>query len=693
MNAAELARQVTVYRDSWGVPHVFGPTDASCVFGFAYAQAEDNFAHLEDNFIRALGRAAEVHGEEALRDDQVARALEIPRLAREEYERSTPRMRALYDAYAAGLNYFLARNPKVQPRLLRRFEPWYPLALLRFKYFQGEFLDYAGLAAKDLRVTVETRPAEPPQGSNTWAVGPSRSASGHAMLLINPHISFYGVAQYYEGHLHSDEGWNLSGVARYGFPFPYMGHNEALGWSHTDNYPDHGDLYLETFDDPSRPLAYRYGGGHRLATQCPEEIGVKTAAGVEKRRFTFRKTHHGPILSEQAGKPVAVKLAKLAEGGWFDEWYEMGKARSLAEFKAALGRVAIPYMNVMYADRDGNIFYAYNGTVPRRSPQLDWRKPVDGSDPATEWQGFHSFAELPQLANPASGFLQNCNSTPFATTAGANPQAADFPAYMIGPESDTPRAQISRRILAEREKFTFDEWARAATDTRVLAAEKQIPALIAEWERLRQEQTAGGSAAEVAALAPLIDELRRWDRVSRTDSVAMTLFTEWFFHEPDDEAAATPGEPVRRLAQVQRRLEQAWGTWRVPYGEINRLQRTHWSGDEPFSDERPSLPVPGAPGFVGIVFNFYPPRTDFVPGPAAGRKRHYGTLGNSYVSVVEFGPTVQARSVVYFGQSGDPASKHYFDQAPLYARGEFKPAWFTLPEIQAHLERAYHPGE
>jgi penicillin amidase len=690
--AKEIAWAVTIYRDGYGVPHVFGPTDASCVFGFAYAQAEDNFAHLEDNFIRALGRAAEVHGEEALRDDQLARALEIPRLAREEYGRTSPRMRTLLDAYAAGLNYFLARNPQVRPQLLRRFEPWYPLALLRFKYYQGEFVGYAGLNPRDLRVAVEERPAERPQGSNTWAIGPGRSATGHAMLLINPHISFFGLAQYYEGHLHSQEGWNLSGVTRYGFPFPYMGHNEVLGWSHTDNYPDHGDLYIETFDDPANPLAYRYGNGHRLATQWTEGIGVKTAKGIATRRFTFRKTHHGPILSAHEGKPVAVKLAKIAEGGWLDQWYEMGKARSLAQFKAALRRVAIPYMNIMYADRDGNIFYVYNGVVPRRSTKFDWRRPVDGSDPETEWKGFHSFEELPQVTNPASGFLQNCNSTPFATTASGNPERASFPVYMIGPEGDTPRAQVSRQILSGQEKFTFAEWTRAAVDTRVLAAEKQIPGLIEEWERLRQ-----ADAGRAEALAPLIEELRGWNRVSRTDSVAMTLFVEWFFREPDAPAGAAakaePWEQVRRLEEVRRHLEQTWGTWRVAWGEVNRLQRTHWSGAEPFSDARPSLPVAGAPGYLGIVFNFYPPGTDFVPGPAGGRKRHYGTWGNSYVSVVEFGPAVRARSVVYFGQSGDPSSKHYFDQAPLYAQGDFKPAWFTLPEITAHLERAYHPGE
>jgi acyl-homoserine-lactone acylase len=668
------------------VPHIYGPTDAGVTFGLAWAQAEDNFPHLEDNFIRALGRAAEVHGEEALADDQLDRALEIPRLAREEYAHADARMRGLYDAYAAGLNFYLARHPDVRPRLLTHMEPWYPLALLRFKYDQGEFVGYAGLKPADLRVDVPEKPAEPPQGSNAWAVAPAKSAAGHAMLLINPHVPFFGPAQYYEAHVHSEEGWDFSGVGRYGLPLLYMGHNEVLGWTHTDNYSDIGDLYVETFDDPSHPLAYRYGDGRRTAVQWTEEIRVKTAKGIEARRFTFRKTHHGPLVAEHEGKPVAIRLAKMEEGGWLDQVYAMTKARSLAEFKTALRRGAIPYMNVTYADRDGNIFYVYNSAVPRRSPQFDWRRPVDGSDPRTEWQGYHSFDELPQLTNPASGFVQNCNSTPFATTTSGNPAPADFPKYMIGPETDNARARVSKRILAGQRKFSFADWSRAAFDTRVLEAETKIPELAAEWVRLRQTDV-----PRAERLAPLIAELRAWDRVSRLDSVAMSLFVEWLGRP--DPPASEPWPRVRLLEEVRQELERDWGTWRVAWGEINRLQRVDWSGAEPFSDARPSLPVPGGPGWVGIVFNFYQQRGNGKPAVAAGSKRHYGVLGDSYVAVVEFGPQVRARSIVYFGQSGDPRSPHYFDQAPLYARGEFKPAWFTLGEIKAHLERAYHPGE
>jgi acyl-homoserine lactone acylase PvdQ len=318
--AEGLARSVLIQRDTWGIPHISGPTDAAVAFGLAYAQAEDNFALLEDGFIRALGRSAEVRGEGAYDIDKLVREMELPRLAREEYGRAPERLRALFDAYALGLDFYMQKHPQVRPALLSRFEPWYPMALLRFKYYIGEFLDYAGFDADSRTVNVPAIFQERPQGSNAWAVSAAKSASGHALLLINPHVGFYGSAPYYEAHLRSAEGWSFSGVGRYGFPIPYIGHNETLGWTYTDDYPDIGDLYLERFDRPQEPLAYRYGEGYRQATEWKETIAVRTATGVERRTETLRRTHHGPILGSHEGRPVAVRLARLEEGGWFEQW-------------------------------------------------------------------------------------------------------------------------------------------------------------------------------------------------------------------------------------------------------------------------------------------------------------------------------------------------------------------------------------
>jgi acyl-homoserine-lactone acylase len=675
----KLARSVTIYRDSYGVPHIYGPTDASCVFGYAYAQAEDNFWQVEDNYIQAIGRAAEVNGEEAVVADLLNRTLEITRLSVAEYQSASPRTRELCNALADGLNYFLERNPQVKPRLIAHFEAWQTIALMKFAVYQLFVYETQDLHLEDTRTASRDPDNEGSPGSNAWAISPRKSVNGHAMLFINPHVFFFGPTQFYEGHLHSNEGWNISGASFLGMPFPVIGHNEYLGWTHTVNYPGISDVYMEKFDDPRDPLAYAYASGHRKATERTEVIKIKNDRGVESKSITLRKTHHGPVVSVKGSQALTLRLAKLDEGGLVDEWYAMGRAHSLAEFKAAMSRLAIPMFNTMYADREGNIFYVYNAAVPRRSAKTDWMKPLDGTSPESEWQGYHRFEELPQLTNPPAGFLQNCNSTPFLTTTEGNPVKTDYPAYMVH-EPDTPRARLSRRMLSAKDKFTFDEWARAAFDTTVIQAETFVPALVEEWEKLKQTDS-----ARAEKLAAAVAELKSWNRVSTIDSKAMTLFA-LSFERASRMRDTAPWARIRALEAVIGNLERDWGTWQVAWGEINRLQRVDTSGRELFNDTRPSLPVPGASGPLGIIFNFY-------SRPEKGQKRRYGYLGNTYLSVIEFGREPQARSLLVFGESADSTSPHYLDQARIYAAGETKPSWFTLPEIKRHSERSYHPGE
>jgi penicillin amidase len=675
---ARLARSVTIYRDTYGVPHVFGRTDESTVFGFAYAQAEDNFWRVEENFIFALGRASEVYGERTLNEDRLNHALEIPRLAREEYARLDKHMRSLCDAFAAGFNYYLVRHPEVRLRLLVRVEPWYTLAFIRYNYFQNGFARDRSFRGTSLQTAAVDADLKPHTGSNGWVIGPSRSASGHALLFVNPHLPFFGPGQVYEGHVHSDQGWNFTGYTRFGFPLPYVGHNENGGWVSTDNAADLTDVYLETFDDPARPLAYKYGKEYRLATERVEEIRVKTANGVETRRFTMRKTHHGPILAARDGKQLALRMAKFEADGWLREWYDMTRANSLAALKQALAPQNMLFGNVMYADRQGNTFYLYNGAVPKRDPRFDWTKPVDGSDPATEWQGYHTMDELPQLTNPKTGWMQNCNTTPFLLTSEGNPDPAKFPKYMVQ-EGDNPRGAISREILASKAKFTFDEWKRVAFDTRVMNAGKLLPPLLAALKVKAQES---------ARLDGLYSTLAQWNQRSSNDSVAMTLFSLW--HErisrDGDPKSVAIDKQLAALNDVVSQLEKDFGTWKVAWGELTRLQRLDERSDEDFQDSKPSLAVSGVNGNDGAVFTFY-------ATPERGQKRRYGVAGGTYISVVEFGPKVRALSVHTFGASADPKSKHFMDQSELYTRGEFKPAWFTLEEIRSNLEASYYPGE
>ncbi len=698
--------QVTIQRDEWGVPHIYGPSDASVVFGAAYAQAEDNWWQVEDNFVRAIGRGAELYGEEALLDDYLVRGLEIPRRSIEEYERAPDQLRRLCDAFAAGFNHFLEIHPDVERRVLDQVEPWHTLALIRFKYHHNEFLGYAGLEQGQSRRSMELAQVEgqgdaaaeirSPEtesssfawpegilsasgdrnvGSNQWAVSGSRTASGYPMLLINPHVSFFGLSTYWEVHLESEEGLVFSGMTRFGFMLPYMGNSQHLGWAYTDNMGDHGDLYTEELGEDA--ATYRYNGGWRTLTSWNETIHVLSPGGMEPRQFRFMKTHHGPLLGvTDDGQQLAVRLAKLDEGGWFEQWYGMMRAGSLEEWRECVALLNVPYMNTMYADRDGNILYIYTHAIPRRSTAYDWSQPVAGDDPGTEWQGYHSLDELPQFLNPETAYLQNTNSDPMTATDGIQVNRQEFPAYMLGNETDNRRAQNSRRVLRDLRDLTLDDFSKAVLNTRLIAADEWLDDLFQAFEEMKLNDAEGAELLE----GP-IASLRDWDRLSTTTSVPTTLFVLWTEAVYPDRIK-NPDWWLAGLARVVRGLEQDWGTWEVPWGEINRIQRPDASGQVPFDDALPSLPVAGAPGGLGSVFTFH-------SVPAENGRRRYGEHGNSFVKVVEFTPTIQARSVFVFGQAGDPASPHYFDQAEVYSASGFKQVWFTSEEVEAHAERVY----
>jgi penicillin amidase len=724
--AANLAKTVTIVRDTYGVPHVYGPTDASCVFGFIYAQAEDYFWQIEDSYLRSLGRAAEVYGEKSLPDDLVNRALGITRLSQEELKSASPRTREICQALADGLNYYVAVNTQAKPRLMTHFEPWHPLAFRRFILYQSFIYGKSGLQASDILSAVqEVRDgtvgavAFPPDllaelvaverdqqgvsehvGSNMWAVRPDKSASGNALLFINPHQPFFGPGQWYEGQVESGEGWNLLGACFFGSPFPTLGYNGHIAWSHTVNNPDIVDLYTIAFHDKSDPLKYRYGDGSRRATAWTDDVLVKDSKGIARRRFRFTRTHQGPVVAVRDGKPLAIRLSRLEDGGGMDQGYAMGRAKSVADFKAAMRPRNLPMFNALVADIGGNIFYVYNAAVPKRSAKFDWTKPVDGSNPETEWLGYHRFDELPQLENPKCGFLQNCNQSPLSTTPVAkelkpggvdeNPRASQFPTYLMATERerDNPRAQISRRILHSTAQFAFDDWTRDGFSTKILEAELRIPDLVKEWETLSSREP-----DRARRLKEPVELLRSWNCESAVDSVAMTLFAEAY-----DRALKLIAKRdllnyprIRALEATLEDLEKTRGTWKVAWGEINRLQRIHGSqidlqGRGAFRDDLPSLPVAGAPGSLGVVFNFY-------TLPQAGQKRRYGVAGHSFVGVVELALRPNLKTILQFGESGDPDSPHWFDQAALYAKKQFKPSWYVPTDVLAHSERRYHPGE
>jgi penicillin amidase len=693
VDAAKMAQSVTIVRDEWGVPHIEGPTDASAAFGFAYAQAEDYFWQIEDTYAAALGRYSELWGDEGVNSDLLTLSFEIPQKSQADYANLEADLRAIAEGYTAGLNYFLATHPEVKSRLITKFEPWFMLAYERNVLL--EFMFGKSHAPKgNVRKTLEG--LQEAIGSNTWAIGPSRTKDKHAMLFANPHQPWFGYGQFYEGHVKSGEGLNFSGACFFGGPLPTIGHNEHLGWSHTVNDPDVADVWIETFDDPKNRKNYKYGDGYREAIETPVTIKVKTANGFDEKKFTVRKTHHGPIVSNAGdNKFLAVQIAKLTEGSRLRQALRMTKAKNFAEWRDAMASLNLQMFNTCYADKDGNIFYVYNAAVPKRDPSFDWTKPVDGSNPKTDWQGLHDFEDLPQILNPSTGYLQNCNSTPFTTTDDDNPAIGDFPAYMAEDRfDDKRRAKVSRMLLRQMHDITFEDWQKAAFDTTLYWPLTNLPVFARELKELEESDP-----SLAARCKPLMDHLCDWDCCSSLDSTQTTLCYMWYeemygrgypVETLKPEYVDNIGKKFEALTVAAGKLKAFYGDWKVAWGDVSRIQRHANYADMakiPFSDSLPSLPCAGAPGPLGVVFNTY-----YAP-PTATRKKQYGVVGHSFVGVYEFGDKVKAATLLQFGASSDPQSPHFMDQAELYSKKQFKPAWFHWDDVLAHAKRTYHPGE
>ena len=701
IDPAAMARCVTIYRDHYGVPHIDGPTDESVIFGFAYCQAEDYLWQIEESYVAGLGRASELNGEQAYKADWNNHLFEIPRIAREDFERLDPKSRAFCTAFVGGLNFYLEKHPQVKLRLLERFEPWHLLAYGRNLILLTIY--HPPPDRNPLRAENQSADEAALIGSNAYAIAPGRTRNGSTMLFSNPHQPYYGFGQFYEAHLHSAEGLNFSGATFFGSPLPTIGHNDRVGWTFTVNNPNTGNTWEETFDDPSNPLNYKYGETYRTATEWQDTIKVKTANGLTERQVTFRKTHHGPIaLAINPHKQLAVNIAKFREAFYPRQSIEMLKAHDVRQFLAAMGRLEQHIYNVVYADCDGNILYLYNGIVPRRDPAFDWEKPLDGSNPRTEWNGYLSLDELPRVLNPISGFVQNCNQTPFTTTDDGNPIPGNYPHYMIqGKEQDDDkrRAKMARYLLRNLHGVTFEKWQSVCLDTTLYWAITELPKYQEQFASLRQ------SDPELARqVEPYLEHLLHWDGRGGESSTQATLCVQWY------EELAGPGYATREtfrpelinnpaaqfkaLMSAAEKLKALYGDWRVPWGEVHRLQR-HADVAElakvPFNDAQPSLPTAGAPGTLGTVFTQY--YTPPIPGNAA-RKKQYAVVGNSFMGVFEFRHNfVRGRTLLQYGESSHQESGHSFDQAQLLSQRKFKESPFYWKDVLAQTAHSYHPGD
>ncbi|NHZ80293.1 acylase [Massilia sp. CCM 8695] len=694
----KTARRVTIMRDKWGIPHVFGKTDADAVFGLLYAQAEDDFNRVELNYINALGRLAEVEGEAEIWRDLRMKMYITPEGMKASYAASPAWLKKLMIAFADGLNFYLHTHPEVKPRLITHFEPWMALAFsegsiggdiesINLKELEQFYGKKSALALADASNVLDKEPS----GSNGFAIAPKRSASGHALLLINPHTSFYFRP---EVHMVSDEGLNAYGAVTWGQFFVYQGFNDKAGWMHTSGGGDVIDEYLETVTEKDGKHVYKYGSGERALREVKVTLPYKTAGGMDSKTVTAYFSHHGPVVREEGGKWVSVKLMEEPLKALMQS-YTRTKARNYKQFRASMELRTNSSNNTVYADADGNIAYFHGNFLPRRDTAFDWKKPVDGSNPATEWQGLHAIDETITLFNPASGWLQNTNNWPFAAAGASSPRQQDYPLYMWSlPEN--ARGLHAVAVLEKQKDVTLDSLIAAAYDSHLTAFDPLIGSLSAAYDALPE-----GDALR-AQLAPQMAALRGWDRRYGVASVPTSLAIYWgqdMIGRASSAAKAkgvptadyirdslAPAERLQALVRATARLEADFGTWQTPWGEINRFQRMGGDVTQQYDDAKPSYPVAFASATWGSLaaFGMVAPQTT---------RRIYGDRGNSFVAAVEFGPRVRAKSILAGGNSSNPASPHFSDQAEMYSKGQFKDVLFYKADIEKQLERKYHPGQ
>jgi acyl-homoserine-lactone acylase len=692
------ARNITIIRDNWGIAHVYGKTDADVVFGAEYAQAEDDFDRVETNYINAMGRLAETEGESKVYQDLRMKLFVDPADLKKDYAASPAWLKKLMDAFADGLNYYLYKHPNVKPRVIQEFEPWMALSftegsiggdierinLRDLQAFYGAPVAQA-LAAED-----DMDKDEEPRGSNGAAIAPSNTAGHHALLLINPHTSFFFRS---ELQMVSEEGLNAYGASTWGQFFIYQGFNDRAGWMHTSSGVDAVDEYLETIVKKADRYFYKYGKEERPVAVSVITVPYKTDGGMAEKKFTVYRTSHGPVIREEGGHWVSVKLMQLPIKQ-LEQSFLRTKARDYRSFLKTIDLQANSSNNTIFADADGDIAYFHGNFIPKRDPRFDFTKPVDGSDPATDWHGTLSLEETPHLLDPKSGWLYNSNNAPWSAAGPSSPKKQDYPAYVeMGGES--ARGLHAVRVLGDKKDFTLDSLIGAAYDSYLTWFAKPIPALVKAWD------DAPASSPLKAKLAEQINALRGWDLRWAENSIPTSLAVYWGTEverrtRADARRAGmtsydfagskvAPQDLLEALAVASDKLTADFGTWKTPWGDINRYQRLNDDIVQRFNDADPSTPV----GFTSAVWGSL---ASFGARQYPDTKKWYGTSGNSFVAVVEFGDRVRAKAVTAGGESGDPRSRHFNDEAKRYCTGELREVYFYRSQLQGHTEREYRPG-
>ncbi len=694
------AQNVTIYRDNWGIAHVYGKTDADAVFGMEYAQAQDDFNRVESNYIDALGWRAQTEGKSAIYRDLRSQLFVDPQVLQAQYEQSPPWLKKLMNAFADGLNYYLHTHTGVKPRVIGDFAPWMALAFsegsIGGDIEQGVDVPqlaafYGGRPLPAARAASVAPPPEP-QGSNGIAISPAITLHHHALLWINPHTSFYFRS---ELQMASGEGLDAYGAVTWGQFFIYQGFNATAGWMHTSSGVRNISWFLETITRKGGRYYYRYGRQELPVRTRRIVVRFKTPDGMAERAFTAYYTRHGPVIARIGDKWESVNLMQRPVSALIQD-FTRTKAADYGQFRKTMLLHTNSSNNTIFADAEGNIAYWHSDWIPRRNDAFDWSKPVDGSNPATALHGLMTLAESPHLLNPPNGWLYNSNNWPWSAAGPYSPKRQAFPSYVERGREETPRGYHALEVLTGGKNWTMASLTAAAFDSHLPAFATMIPVLVKAYDVTRR------SDPLKSQLSRQITVLRAWNHRWGVDSVATSLAVFWgtdIFARVESRARALSISPedyvmqratgeqlLTSLAAASKRLNTEFGSWETPWGRINRFQRINDDTLPSFDDAKPSIPVPFTSSLWGSL-------AAFGAKPYPNTRKWYGDKGNSFVAVVEFGPKVRAWAITAGGESGNPASAHFDDQAARYAMGELRPVYYYRSQLQGHLERQYHPGQ
>jgi acyl-homoserine-lactone acylase len=659
------SKSTEILWDSYGIPHVYGVDAPGAFKAFGWAQMQSHGDLILRLYGQARGRAAEYWGEDYLESDQWVVTMGVPERAKTWYQEQNFTFRAYLDAFATGINSYAQSHPEL---IDDEVEVVLPVTGADVLAHVQRVLNFTFIVDPETVADLGNEPKQS-KGSNGWAIAPSHSVDGNAMLLANPHLPWSDLFLWYEAQI-TAPGIDAYGATLVGIPVLAIAFNDNLGWTHTVNTFDGWDLYELTLSGKG----YLFDGEVRNFEQKTAEIKVRQPDGtMRSQELTIQSSVHGPLIKQQDGKARALRVVGLDRPGVLEQWWDMAKANNFKQFEGVLKRLQLPMFTVMYADREGHIMHLFNGQVPIRS-QGDfayWQGIIPGDTSDTLWTKIHPYEDLPRIVDPTSGWLQNANDPPWTTTFPTVIAAEDYPPY-IAPQGMDFRPQRSARMLAEDTKISLAEMIADKHSTRMQIADRLLDDLI---PALRQE---GSPLALKVA-----DVLNKWDRQTNADSQGAVLFAAWLeetdfdtlFRQPWQENSplttpdglANPQQAVTTLLAVATKIEQDYGAINVPWGEVFRLQYG-----------KIDLPANGGSGDLGIfrVVNFM---------PIENSKDFQGFEGDSFVAAIEFSQPVKAMALTTYGNSSQLASSSSA-QLKLFTQKQLRPIWRARPEIEAHLD-------